>query len=323
MRFVIYGAGAIGGVVGARLHQAGHEVVLIARGAHLQAIKQHGLVLETPEESVTLRIPATDDLATVSWAEPATVILSVKSQDTEAALGSLEASAPPGLPVVCAQNGVENERRVLRRFANTYGMVVMCPASHLRPGVVQAHSLPVTGLMDLGRYPEGVDSPANDLAAAFRDSTFDANAIGDVMRWKYRKLLMNLNNAVDALCGPEGRGSKLAKAAYLEGKAVLDAAGVPYASREEDAARRGNLLTPRATVGGTWSGGSSWQSLARQTGSVEADFLNGEITLLGRLHGQPTPVNDLLGHRVQEEALRRAPPGTADPDELLAEAGLA
>ena len=49
-RYVIYGAGAIGGVVGARLHQSGHEVVLIARGAHLEAIQTHGLTLTTGGE---------------------------------------------------------------------------------------------------------------------------------------------------------------------------------------------------------------------------------------------------------------------------------
>ena len=49
MRFVVYGAGAIGGVIGARLHQHGHEVVLIARGAHLEAIRARGLRIESAD----------------------------------------------------------------------------------------------------------------------------------------------------------------------------------------------------------------------------------------------------------------------------------
>ena len=59
------------------------------------------------------------------------------------------------------------------------------------------------------------------------------------------------------------------------------------------------------TPSGEWQGGSSWQSLARGTGSIEAEFLNGEIVLLGALHGVPTPVNALL----QRLAIRAAAEG--------------
>lgn len=58
MRYIIYGAGAVGGVIGARLLQQGHEVVLIARGPHLDAIRGHGLTLETPDGTATLAIAA-------------------------------------------------------------------------------------------------------------------------------------------------------------------------------------------------------------------------------------------------------------------------
>ena len=56
MRFVIFGAGAIGGVVGARLHQSGHDVALIARGAHYEVIRERGLTLETPAGSAVFEI---------------------------------------------------------------------------------------------------------------------------------------------------------------------------------------------------------------------------------------------------------------------------
>ena len=69
------------------------------------------------------------------------VLLAVKGQHTDHALSQLSV-APPSVPVVCMQNGVENERRVLRHFPATYGVCVMCPATQLRPGVVQVHSLP-------------------------------------------------------------------------------------------------------------------------------------------------------------------------------------
>ena len=67
MRFVVFGAGAIGGVVGASLHQAGHEVALIARGEHYRAIRERGLTFERPAESITLEIPVADSPAALDW----------------------------------------------------------------------------------------------------------------------------------------------------------------------------------------------------------------------------------------------------------------
>ncbi len=156
MRFVVLGAGAIGGVVGGRLFQQGFDVTLVARGDHGRALRSDGLVLEDPNESVTLPIPVVEDVAAVSWERDAdgepVVLLGVKGQHTDHALAQLTV-APATTPVVCMQNGVENERRALRHFPRTYGMCVMCPASQLRPGVVQVHSTPVSGLLDLGCFP--------------------------------------------------------------------------------------------------------------------------------------------------------------------------
>jgi 2-dehydropantoate 2-reductase len=324
MRFVVVGAGAIGGAVGARLFQAGCDVTLVARGEHGRALAA-GLVLEAPDETVTLRIPVVDEPSQVAWDENApedtVVLLAVKGQHTDHALTQLTV-APPSTPVVCMQNGVENERRVLRQFANTYALCVMCPATQLRPGVVQVHSAPVSGLLDLGRFPSGVDASAQSIADAIATTTFQSVARPDIMRWKYRKLLMNLANAVEALSGPEGRFSPLAREAQREGTEVLDAAGVDLVSAEEDRERRGDHLQLAPTSSGEWRGGSSWQSLARGAGSIEAEFLNGEIVLLGRLHGVPTPVNALLQHLAVRAAADGAPPGSWRIGDLSRQAGV-
>jgi len=316
---VVFGAGAIGGVVGGMLHRHGHDVTFVARGENLQALQRGGLRLELPGETVRLPVHSVGSPEDVDWGTESgtadgapTVLLTVKSQDTRGALDALAKSAPPQTPLVCAQNGVDNERATLRRFPRTYGMCVMCPATHLRPGVVQAHSSPVTGLLDLGRYPSGIDGTAAALSEALRGATFDSRALEDVMRWKRRKLLMNLSNAVEALCGPEARGSEIAKMATREGEDALRAAGAGFASREEDADRRGSLLTVQPTESGQWSGGSSWQSVTRGAGSIEADYLNGEIVLLGRLHGVPTPANALL-QRLANEHVRSRPASSEQP----------
>ena len=106
----------------------------------------------------------------------------------------------------------------------------MCPATHLRPGVVQAHSAPVSGLLDLGRFPVGLATTVQAIADAIATTTFQSVARPDIMRWKYRKLLMNLANAVEALAGPEGRFGPLAREAQREGKEVLAAAGIAVAT---------------------------------------------------------------------------------------------
>jgi 2-dehydropantoate 2-reductase len=65
-------------------------------------------------------------------------------------------------------------------------------------------------------------------------------------------------------------------------------------------------------------GGSSWQSITRGTGSIETDYLSGEIVLLGRLHGVPTPVNATLQRIANEHARQAIPPGTSTVAELTA-----
>ena len=315
MRFVIYGAGAVGGVIGARLASGGADVVLVARGAHLAALRRDGLRVESPEGVGVHALPAVGGPAEVDWRPGDVVVLAVKSTDSADALAALAACAPPESPVVCAQNGVSNEPAALRMFANVYGMCVMLPAEHLSPGTVVQGSAPVPGILDLGRFPHGVDATAETVAAALRAGGFASVPRPDVMRWKYRKLLMNLANALEALCGPLGADARPAlDVLNAEGTAALDAAGIDYASVEEDRTRRGDLLRVALPRGG----GSTWQSLRRGTGRVEADHLNGEIVLLGRLHGVPTPANDLIRRLVNEAAREGRPPGALTPADFLA-----
>jgi 2-dehydropantoate 2-reductase len=313
------GAGAVGGVVGARLAQRGHKVVLVARGEHLAAIQDRGLSLLSSEGKETLSLPATDDPTTLDIGGSDVVILAVKSQDTESALRSLAAGAPSDVAVVCAQNGVANERKGLRRFARVYGAVVMCPAGFLEPGTVIAYSSPIAGIIDMGRYPEGSDALARELATTLNSSGFASRTRHDVMRWKYRKLLQNLTNVIEALCGPDARSGPIAELAIAEGETCLEAAGVDVASGEEDRKRRGDLLKLEPIGKLTWKPSSSWQSLARHTGTIEVDELNGEIVLLGRLHGIATPVNELLQHTAHRLARERAEPGSLTERDLLGE----
>jgi 2-dehydropantoate 2-reductase len=200
-------------------------------------------------------------------------------------------------------------------------MFVACPATHLEPGVVEAHSSPLAALLDVGRYPSGRDEAVDELAVAINGAGMESVVRPDIMRWKYTKLLMNLGNVVAALCGPEVRGGRLNGVLREEAVAVYRAAGIDFASEEEDRARRRGKLEMGAIDGRTRRGDSSWQSLERGTGAIETEYLNGEIVLLGRLHGVPTPANEAACRRAREVVAAGQGPGGVREEELLALAG--
>ena len=316
MKYVVYGAGAVGGVIGANLHKAGIDVTLVARGEHLAALQQRGLRLETQAGSEQLDVLAVGGAAQVGWSDDTVVLLTVKSQQTAAALDDLAAHAPAGTPVVSVQNGVANEEAVLRRFRDVYSICVMLPSAHLEPGVVVQKCSPTPGILDIGRIPRRSDDLDEAIAADLRRAGFESQPRPDIMAWKYRKLVMNLGNGVDAVCAPGEATDELVRRARDEGDLVLRFAGMVVVSPEEDAERRGDILR---SGNGAWPpGGSTWQSVQRGAGSVEIDYLAGEIVLLGRLHRIPTPVNELLQRVVSEVARDQAPARSIDAADLLA-----
>ncbi|MGH3248255.1 MAG: ketopantoate reductase family protein, partial [Trebonia sp.] len=213
MRYIIIGAGAVGGTIGGRLALAGHEVVLSARGAHLDALRERGLRLATPLGTDFVRAPAIGGPEEIHLGRDDVLIVATKSQDSAAVLTEWARRPVAGggtacqdLPVICAQNGVANERFALRRFRQVYGMCVWLPATHVAPGEVAAHGQPLAGLLWVGRYPGGTDDAIKRVAADLAGSRFLAPVSPEVMRWKYRKLLGNLGNAIEALCGRPGAG---------------------------------------------------------------------------------------------------------------------
>jgi len=324
LRYVVHGAGAIGGAVGAGLFQAGFDVVLIARGAHLEAIRQGGLALRTPAGEARLAIPAVGRPAELALASGDVVLLATKTQDAPAALDDVLAAAADVEPaVVCLQNGLAAPRMALRRFERVYGAMLMLPTAHLEPGVVEAYSHPCPGLVDVGRFPAGADDLAGAIAADLRSAGFASEARPDIPRWQAAKLLANLQNALQAACGPDGKGTAdVARALRAEAEACLRAAGLDWVGDAEMAERVAGRVTPQRVGDRPRPGGSSWQSLARASGSIETDFLNGEVALLGRLHGVPTPRNAALQRLAGRLARERRPPGSLSPDELRRALGL-
>ncbi|MDR1999312.1 MAG: hypothetical protein LBQ06_05140 [Frankiaceae bacterium] len=335
MRFVIVGAGGIGGALGARLMETGREVLLLARGAHAAARKSAGLRLAIPERVILVRPPVAETVAELDLRMGDVLILTAKSQDGAALLPDLAAApvaahagaqprglgaAGENLPIYCAQNGAANEAAALRFFADVHGIEVTLQATHLEPGRVTATSTPYTGVFELGRYPAGSDGTDALVAEHLSASGILATVRDDVMAWKRAKLARNLRNALEAMCGPDpadkASAAALAAGMIAEARACFAAAGLTVIPDEQFAANVG-VITARPVEGQSRAGGSTWQSVARGLGSVETDYLNGEIALLGRLHGVPTPLNVRVQQRMARFIRAGEPIGSVDPASLL------
>ena len=319
MRFVIYGAGAIGSTIGGHLWRTGHDALLVGRPGHVGVIQERGLTLVTPDESFHLRVPATTDAVAEGLRPDDLILLCCKSQDTETALQEIRAAGadPERTAIFCCQNSITNEPAAVRYFARVYGVLIVLMGIYLEDGLVHNPVRGNAGYIEVGRYPSGVDDRAEDLVAALRVASFAAAANPGIMAPKGTKMLGNLGNAFSAIT--DGRGDEQAFLAALrsEAKAVLDAADRPHEaegvfSARARSSRRTNELPP-----GMRNLGSSWQSLVRHQGSTEADFLNGEIVRLGRIQGIATPYNALVQRIATEMAARREAPGRYTAEELM------
>ncbi|MEO6397481.1 MAG: 2-dehydropantoate 2-reductase N-terminal domain-containing protein [Tepidiformaceae bacterium] len=321
MRFVIYGAGGVGGTIGGQLHRSGHDVLLIARGEHLRAIQENGLNLRTPDGDFRLHIPAVGHPNDVQWRADDVVLLTMKTQDTQAALRDLELAAGTDLPVICAQNGIENERMALRRFRNVYAMLIALPATFVDAGEVIASAGPYSGALHSGRYPGGTDSLIEEVCVALRSSNFLAEADPAVMRLKHRKLLMNLANGLEIVTGQNAWGATGGLGEFVdtlrnEAIACFEAAGMEYAPLEEYSARVNSHYRAMPIGGQARTGSSTLQSVMRGHTTVEVDYLNGEIELLGGMHGVATAYNSAVREMAVEMAALGMAPGSRSLEDV-------
>ena len=326
MRYVILGAGAIGGTFGGHLHRAGREVVLIARPAHVAAMRADGLRLLTGDGDHRLNVPVADAVADAGpFDAEDVVLLTCKAQHTVGALGELRAAgAPVQLPVVCCQNAIWNETHAQRVFRRVYGAVVFVPGVYLEPGEVINARSGHYGYVEVGRYPAGTDRFCATLKEDLEAAGFAAAVNATVMRAKGAKCLGNLANAANAITGSHRGSDAFMERVRDEARRVWRAAGIDFEESGEFAARRerryhGSNCWPKGH-GAPSRGGSSWQSLMRGAGSVESEFLNGEVVHLGRMLGIPAPYNEVLWRRADQMARDRTPPGHYTIAELTREA---
>jgi 2-dehydropantoate 2-reductase len=316
LRIVIYGAGAVGGVVGGLLALSDTPVVLIGRPNNVNAIREHGLLIVTPGVTQTIKLPVVTMPDQVDFGPTDVVFLSVKGQDTERAMRDLHAVVKD-VPIFCFQNGVRNEEIVSKYYPRVHGVMVRAGSVFKQDGEVTSINDP-PGRFVIGRYPMGKDKFDESIAAKLRNARYEVVVTAEIMPYKWGKLVVNLTNAIGAITNIGGEEyNRISKAVQDEGKMVLSWAGIRWIPVQEPP-----LLNTKGSgrLGYDPSGmpmDSTWQSLTRRQGTVETEFLNGEIVRIAQRFCKRAPINETLLRITEEMAAHHEPPGKYTPAELI------
>jgi 2-dehydropantoate 2-reductase len=337
-RYIVIGAGAIGGTVGGALALSGANVVLVARGDHARALNDTGLTLRTPDGVFEIPVTVARTPGEVRLTPRDVLVFATKTHQLDSALqdwvdqrvydgDDVLGTAGELLPVLTALNGVVAEEKALRLFARVFGVCVWMPAAHVTPGEVIAKSWPVAGQFHIARWPASLATPADrelldEISASWTPAGIIIQQPPDVAPWKYNKLLSNLSNAVVALTG-SARDGDVANAVVREGASVLEKAAIEYVPFEVSTAARAQGPTLRPVAGAEKViSNSTWQSLARNSGSIETDFLNGEIARIAHRYGGAAPLNATLARLARDAAQSGRGPGEFSEEQLGERLGL-
>ncbi len=320
MRIVVYGVGAIGGIIAGGLVRSGQECIGIARGERLAALRENGLTLRSPEFTENVPLELVSHPSEIDWRTDDAILLVMKGQHTVDALHALRAAGVTDQPIFCTQNGVENERAALRVFPNVHGINVMLPAEYVALDEAVGFASPDFGVFDIGRFPKGSDAADIALAEALTKAGIGGFPTEEIMSFKYGKLLMNLGNIVEAALSRAVKDTEITNALRDEGRAVLKGAGIAWTEVGDDPRRE--RMKIGTVEGAARLGGSSTQSLSRGAGSIETDYMNGEIALIARLHGLEAPLNAAAARLAARLAESGAQPGSVSPEEFRRELGL-
>jgi 2-dehydropantoate 2-reductase len=334
MRIIVYGAGAIGSMIGGYLHDSGQETILVCSKAHAEAVSRDGLKITGLHGDYDLSVEAVADVSEIDFREDDVVFLTMKTYDTEAAIDRL-GDAARKLIAVCFQNSVRNEEFAAGRFARVYGGIAFFGAKYLEPGKV-IHT--AENSLGIGLYPKGLDDTVDTLSAKLTRAGFSVTSYPNIMAVKWAKLFRNLNNALFAITGlPVLGGIKYEDSRFLmadtleealrvveaEGIEILPLAGHQPPDKMIDSLRRpGERAFDLPDDEETTLRPSTWQDLYLRRGRTEVEYLNGEIVRLGQKHGIATPLNSLRARTVNRMAREKAAPGayTAGQIRAMAEA---
>jgi 2-dehydropantoate 2-reductase len=289
MKIAVMGAGAVGCYFGGMLARAGHDVVLIGRRQHVEAVRRHGLFIDTKAFAEHVPIQAGEDASGVRGAQ--LVLCCVKSTDTERAAADMAPYLDPDAVILSLQNGVDNAVRLQVALGSevatrVFAAVVYVAAEMAGPGHVRHHGR--------GELVIGPSAASADLARLFGDAGLPVQISGNVIGELWAKLLLNCCfNPLSAITQmPYGR--------------IFEGAGVEAMMRDVVGECLAVACGEGVTVpGDTWEGvkgiartmstqvSSTAQDLARGK-HTEIDHLNGYVLRKGEALGIATPVNRAL-----------------------------
>lgn len=293
MRIAIMGTGAVGGYFGGMLAHAGNEVTFIARGEQLQALRNKGLVLETPRGRIALeQVKATDKPAEI---EPVDVVLfCVKTYDTEDSARAIAPCLKPGGVCISLQNGVDSQDRIgaVLGEARVMGGIAFVSGVIESPGVMRYVSP-----MSMIRYGEH-DGSESERARAFQSAClaagFGAEIVPDIRAAQWDKFVALATNA--ALCSlvraPAGviyhqpELAEVARAAFAE---VADVARALDIKLQPDVVEKSFAIHKKFPPG---MYASMYWDIARGR-RMELESFSGLVVRKGKETGVPTPVHGM------------------------------
>jgi len=301
MKVAVMGAGAVGCYFGGMLARAGHEVVLIARPQHVEAIARDGLRMETTSFEEQVRLAASSEPSAVHGAE--LVLFCVKSLDTESAGALMRPHLAPDALVLCLQNGVDNAERLRSVLTGTAvaAAVVYVATEMASPGHVKHHGRGELVIEPAISRSISSEAVAQALIAAGVPTEISGNVRGAL----WAKLILNCAyNAVSAIAQlPYGRAvagegiRDVMRDVVAECLAVAQAEGVQVAGDVHAAVAKLAASMPSQYA-------STAQDLARGK-RTEIDYLNGLIVRRGEALGVATPANRVLWALVRLMESRR------------------
>ena len=298
VRIAVVGAGGVGGYFGGRLAEAGADVVFVARGAHLQAMRARGLRIDSPIGNVHIpRINATDDPSSIGPVD--IVLFAVKLYDAESATQLLPPLLGPDTAVIPLQNGVEGVDLVTRAVGagNTAGGTVYVSAVISEPGVIRHTAMEqlIFGELD-GRRSPRLERLLDVCRSAKFKSTLSENITVDIwMKFVRLSVFSGMTSVTRCPIGVIVNDPDLLemlKAAVREVTLVAQARGVPVPDDGPERVAKASKVLPHGAKS------SMLEDLERGR-RLELRWLSGAVVRIGAEVGVDTPIHRFIATVLQ------------------------
>jgi 2-dehydropantoate 2-reductase len=294
MRIAVMGAGGVGGYFGGLLARAGHDVHFVARGAHLKAIRERGLQVESVHGDFQI-VPAQvdDDPQQIGLVE--LVLLCVKTYGLETALAQIRPLVGPDTAVLTLQNGIEAPDRVAEAFGRDHVLpgVVYCEVAVKAPGVI-AQGTPIQRIV-FGELDGMLSTRAERIGSVFCDAGIETVVSDQALAalWSKCCFISAMSGVTTLVRQPLGvvladqESRRLLRTVMEETRAVAQAKGILFGS---DPVELGMEMAERFPAGAK----SSMLRDLERGGQLEVEALNGAVVREGRAMGVPTPANQAI-----------------------------